>query len=175
VTAACAARSFKCKVFRVLRSLVVVYGRLALGIGFLSAVADRVGLWGPPGARNVAWGDFSHFLAYTAKVNPYLTSSLVPALGWFVTACEIGLGVLLIAGVQLRLVAILSGFLLLAFATGMTIGTGVKTALDASVFSASVAAFLLAAATGPAVGAPRAGPSVSADDQVRLPEQRSNR
>jgi len=159
----------------VLRPLVVVYGRLALGIGFLSAVADRFGLWGAPGARNVAWGDFTHFLAYTAKVNPYLTGSLVPPLGWFVTACEIALGILLIAGVQVRLVAILSGFLLLAFATGMTSGTGVKTALDASVFSASAAAFLLAAATEPAVGAPRAGPSVSPGDPVRLPEQPRNR
>jgi hypothetical protein len=33
---------------------VPVYLRLALGTAFLSAVADRVGLWGPPGARN--WG-----------------------------------------------------------------------------------------------------------------------
>ena len=114
----------------------------------MSAVADRFGVWGPPGARNVAWGDFSHFLTYTAKVNPYLVSSLIPPLGWFVTACEVVLGIMLIAGVYIRVVAILSGFLLLAFATGMTIGTGVKTAFDASVFGASAAAFLLALAVG---------------------------
>ena len=82
-------------------------------------------------------------------MNPYLRASLIPALGWFVTACEIVLGLALIAGVGVRVVAILSGFLLLAFATGMTIGTGVKTALDASVFAASACAFLLAAAAVP--------------------------
>lgn len=135
------------------RRLVALYGRLALGVAFLSAVADRFGLWGAPGARNVAWGDFGHFLAYTAKVNPYLSPRLVPALGWLVTVCEVGLGVALIAGVKVRLAALLSGALLLAFATGMTIGTGIKTAFDASVFSASAAAFLLAAVVESNVGA----------------------
>lgn len=130
--------------YEVIRRGVVLYARLALGVGFLSAVADRFGLWGPSGGRNVAWGDFSHFLTYTAKVNPYLPSSLVPGLGWFVTISEIALGVLLIAGLAPRVVAALSGALLLAFATGMTIGTGVKTAFDASVFAASAGAFLLA-------------------------------
>jgi hypothetical protein len=42
----------------------------------------------------------------------------------------------------------LSGWLLLAFAVGMTTGAGVKSALNASVFSASAGAFLLAAADG---------------------------
>jgi hypothetical protein len=126
--------------------LLLIYARVALGVAFLSAVADRFGWWGAPGTRNVAWGDFRHFLACTGKVNPYLSASLVPALGWFVTTCEIVLGVALIAGVRLRWTALLSGFLLLAFATGMTIGTGIKTAFDASVFSASAAAFLLAVA-----------------------------
>ena len=131
------------------RRVIIAYARIALGLGFLSAVADRFGVWGAAGGRNVAWGDFPHFLAYTERVNPYLRASLVPALGWFVTACEIVLGLALIAGVGVRVVAILSGFLLLAFATGMTIGTGVKTALDASVFAASACAFLLAAAAVP--------------------------
>jgi hypothetical protein len=33
---------------------MTVYLRLALGIGSLSAVADRLGWWGPPGTPNVA-------------------------------------------------------------------------------------------------------------------------
>jgi thiosulfate dehydrogenase (quinone) large subunit len=94
-------------------------------------------------------GDFRHFLAYTAKVNAYLSSSLVPLLGWLVTICQIVLGVSLIAGVQLRRTALLSGFLLLAFATGMSIGTDVKTGFDAPVFSGSAGAFLLAAVAEP--------------------------
>src|SRR5262245_30933127 len=55
--------------------LVVPYTRIALGAGFLSAVADRFGLWGAPGQKNVAWGDFAHFTAYTARVNSFLPSS----------------------------------------------------------------------------------------------------
>ena len=43
--------------------------RLALGVSFLSAVGDRFGPWGAFGQSNVAWGDFSHFIAYTAKLN----------------------------------------------------------------------------------------------------------
>src|SRR5262249_27282611 len=111
----CRTRSFQRTVRRVSTRLLLIYARMALGVAFLSAVADRFGWWGAPGARNVAWGDFRHFLAYTGKVNPYLSASLVPALGWFATACEIVLGVALIAGFHLRWTALLSGFLLLAF------------------------------------------------------------
>jgi len=35
-------------------------------VTILSAVADRFGLWGPPRAANVSWGDWPHFVAYTA-------------------------------------------------------------------------------------------------------------
>jgi uncharacterized membrane protein YphA (DoxX/SURF4 family) len=118
---------------------------MALGAGFLSAVADRVGLWGPPGAPNVAWGNFDAFLRYAARINPYLPASVIPAVGWTATLLEIVFGVALVAGLYTRSVAFLSGCLLVAFAFGMTAGTGVKTALDASVPAAAAAAFLLAA------------------------------
>jgi uncharacterized membrane protein YphA (DoxX/SURF4 family) len=131
------------------RRVAVIYARLALGAGFLSAVADRFGLWGPPGAPHVAWGDFPHFLRYTATLNPLLPTSVIAAAGVIATASEIVLGIALIAGVWTPLVAVLSGLLLLAFAAGMAAGTGVKTALDASVFAASAAAFLLALISSP--------------------------
>jgi thiosulfate dehydrogenase (quinone) large subunit len=120
-----------------------VYLRLALGITFLTAVSDRFGLWGPPGTKNVAWGDFSHFLAYAQQLNPYLPASWIPAVGWIVTVAETLLGVALLLGFHTRIASRLSGFLLLAFAIGMTMGTGVKSALNASVFSASGGAFIL--------------------------------
>jgi uncharacterized membrane protein YphA (DoxX/SURF4 family) len=126
-------------------SLSTVYLRLALAAGFLAAVTDRFGLWGPPGAPNVAWGDFGHFLAYTAKLNPALPTAVIPALGWFVTAAEAGLAIALAAGFRTREAAFLAGVLLLLFALGMAIGTGVKSPLNASVFPASAGAFLLAA------------------------------
>src|SRR5918996_3197958 len=102
-----------------------LYLRFALGLTFLSAVADRFGLWGPPGATNVAWGNLGSFFEYTAKLNPYLPGTLVPVLGWAVTVAEIAAGVLLVAGVYLRAAATLAFVLLLGFAVGMTIGTGI--------------------------------------------------
>jgi thiosulfate dehydrogenase [quinone] large subunit len=129
---------------RTLRRLAPVYLRLALGVAFLSAVADRFGLWGPPGGHNVAWGDFAHFTQYTGKVNPWAPATLVPVLAWTATVSETLLGALLLVGLRTRLSAVASGVLLSLFAIGMTMGTGVKTALDASVISAAAGAFGLA-------------------------------
>lgn len=123
---------------------VMVYARIALGIGFLSATADRVGLWGPPGAINVAWGNFSAFLRSTAKLNPYAPASAVPLLGWTETLCETAFGLALVAGIWTRVVAPLSGLLLLALAIDMSLGAGIRSTFEASVRAASAAAFLLA-------------------------------
>jgi uncharacterized membrane protein YphA (DoxX/SURF4 family) len=122
------------------------YLRLALAAGFLTSITDRFGLWGPAGARNVAWGDLAHFFDYTAQLNPYVPAAAIPALGWFVTVAEATLAVMLLTGIRTRYAALASGWLLLAFALGMTVGTGVKSALNASVFAASGGAFVLARA-----------------------------
>jgi uncharacterized membrane protein YphA (DoxX/SURF4 family) len=125
---------------------VTVYFRLALGIEFLSAVADRFGLWGPPGTPSVAWGNFHNFLAYTAKLNPWFPASWIPTIGWIATLCEICFGVALIIGYRTRMAAVLSGFLTLAFAMGMVFGIGMHAPLSYSVFAISAGAFLLAGA-----------------------------
>ena len=121
-----------------------VFLRLALGISFLSAVADRFGLWGSFGQPNVSWGDFSHFVAYTGKLNWFMPSAAIPALAWAATCAETLLGVALVLGVFTRVAAFLSGWLLLLFALSMTFALGFKAPLNLSVFSASGAAFLLA-------------------------------
>ena len=54
-----------------------VFLRLALGISFLSAVADRFGLWGVYGQPNVAWGNYARFVAYTAKLNWFLPATII--------------------------------------------------------------------------------------------------
>ncbi len=46
--------------------------RIGLGFGFLSAGADRLGLWGTFGQPNVEWGNFSRFLEYTQTLNWYV-------------------------------------------------------------------------------------------------------
>ena len=119
--------------------------RLALGISFLAAVADRFGFCGAYGQPNVAWGDFPRFVAYTAKLNWFLPSAAMPALAWVATAGETLLGVALVLGVFTRITAFLSGLLLLSFALLMTFASGLKTPLHLSVYSVSAAAFLLAA------------------------------
>ena len=121
-----------------------VFLRLALGISFLAAVADRFGLWGSFGQPNVAWGDFSHFVAYTAKLNWFMPSAAIPALACASTCAEILLGIALVLGAFTRVAAFLSGWLLLLFALSMTFALGLKAPLNFSVFTASAAAFLLA-------------------------------
>lgn len=121
-----------------------LYLRLALGIGFLSAVADRFGIWGPPGRPLVAWGNFHNFLHYTSTLNPWFPATWIPAVGWIATICEAVLGIALILGFRTRVAAFCSGLLTLAFAVGMVVGVGVKAPLNYSVFAVSAAAFLLA-------------------------------
>lgn len=126
--------------------VATVYLRLALGAAFLSAVADRFGIWGPPGTPLVGWGNFHNFLSYAAKINPWFPASWIPLIGGIATTCEIAFGVALILGFKTRIAAFLSGLLLLAFALGMAFGLGVKAPLDYSVFTASAGSFLLACA-----------------------------
>jgi uncharacterized membrane protein YphA (DoxX/SURF4 family) len=118
--------------------------RMALAAGFLSAVADRFGLWGPIGTPGVSWGGFARFLDYTATLLPYLPTSLVAVAGWASTVAEIVLGVALLAGVRVRLAALASGVLLLTFAIAMTTALGPEAPLSYSVWTAAAGAFLLA-------------------------------
>lgn len=124
-----------------------VYLRLALAVGFLSAVADRFGIWGAPGAHLVAWGNFHNFLRYTAILNPWFPRSWIPAIGWLATICEAALGLALLVGFRIRSVAFCSGILSLGFAVGMICGLGVKAPLNYSVFVVSAAGFVLASQT----------------------------
>jgi len=119
--------------------------RLALGASFLSAVADRFGLWGSYGHPHVAWGNFDRFVQYTGQLNWFLPHVFTKPLAWASTALETALGILLIVGLYPRLVAATAGLLLLVFAITMTFALGVKAPLDLSVFTASAGAFLLAA------------------------------
>jgi len=118
--------------------------RYALGLGFLSAVADRFGLWGPFGTPNVSWGNFSRFLEYTHTINWYAPAGMIPALGIIATAAEILFGLLLIVGWHTRATAVLSGLLLLVFGVSMAVGLGVKAPLNYTVFTGAGGAFLLA-------------------------------
>lgn len=114
--------------------------RIALSLGFLSAVADRFGLW----SKEVSvWGNWNNFIAYTQAINPWMPHSLINFIGWFVTILEIVLAVGLLTNIKTPLVAKITGLLLLIFGLAMTFFLNIKAPLDYSVFVGSAAAFLL--------------------------------
>ena len=121
-----------------------VFLRFALGLSFLSAVADRFGLWGQFGQPNVAWGTFSRFVEYTGRLNSYLPPRMTLTLAVISTGAEILFGLLLLVGWHTRTAALLSGILLMAFGLAMALALGAKAPLDFSVFSAAGGALLLA-------------------------------
>ena len=123
------------------KRLAFLYARVALGVGFLSGVADRFGIWR---GRNVGYGNFDGFVRYTAKVNSFMPASSIPFLAWAATAAELVLGILLLLGLWLRWTGFASALLLILFGTAMAISFGAKSPLDYSVFSASAAAVLVA-------------------------------
>lgn len=121
-----------------------VFLRFALGFSFLSAVADRFGLWGVFGTPHVAWGTFARFVAYTGQLNWFLPKAMIPALAILATCAETAIAIFLLLGWHTRIAALLSGVLLLSFAVTMTGALGIKAPLDFSVFSAAGGSFLLA-------------------------------
>src|SRR5262249_23280037 len=121
-----------------------VFLRFAVGLSFLSAVADRFGLWGAFGQPNVAWGNFPRFLEYTGKLNWYLPEGMIPPLAVLSTGVEILFGFFLLVGWHTRATAFSSGVLLTAFGTAMALALGIHAPLNFSAFSAAGGAFLLA-------------------------------
>ena len=120
--------------------ILKLFLRFAIAIGFLSAVADRLGLW----SKEVSvWGNWDNFLSYTQLINPWVPNSLIPSLGLVATILEIIFAIFLIIGFKTELFAKLSGILLLVFGLSMTFSTGIKGAFDYSVFTASAGAFAL--------------------------------
>src|SRR6266542_4392841 len=70
-----------------------VFLRISLAAAFLSAIADRFGLVGGYGAKNVAWGDWAQFVQFVAVLNWFLQKALIPALAASETIIELTLGV----------------------------------------------------------------------------------
>lgn len=118
--------------------------RIALGIGFLTPVCDRLGLLGPMGARNIEWGKWENFISYTQTLMPFLDRPAVNIMGGIATISEATLGILLILGFKTRQVAIGSCILTLTFASFMTVFIGIKAPINYETFTFSAASLLLA-------------------------------
>jgi thiosulfate dehydrogenase [quinone] large subunit len=115
--------------------------RISLSAGFLSAVADRFGLWDK---AHSAWGDWQTFIHYTQTLNPSFLKPITPFIGGLATLLEILFAIGLLTRFKTVSVATGSGILLSLFALAMTFSNSVKAPLDYSVFTASAAAFSLA-------------------------------
>jgi putative oxidoreductase len=118
--------------------------RISLSAGFLSATADRFGIWGVPGSNGVVWGNWENFAAYSASLNGFFPGFLQAPLAVTATVAEILLGIGLLIPRATIPVAIFSCLLLLIFGTAMVLSLGIKAPLDYSVFSSASAALLLA-------------------------------
>jgi uncharacterized membrane protein YphA (DoxX/SURF4 family) len=144
-----------------------LFARAALSAGFLSAVADRFGLWGAAGTSHVAWGNLDDFTQYVHVLAPYIPSALLGAVAWGTTLVEIVVGVALLLGIALRWTALLGGVTLLAFGLSMFFFSGYESPLSASVFTAASAAMLVSLAPS--------GSYVLSLDQFRWSRQQRER
>ena len=126
-----------------------VFLRFALGITFLVSIADRFGLLGHYGSRNVSWGDWKHFVQYVAVLNWFVPKVLINGVAILETVIECGLGIALLIGLYPRIVAWSSAALLISFALTMSVALGMVAPLSYSVFSAAGAALLLGAVAVP--------------------------
>ncbi|NEW40723.1 hypothetical protein [Nocardia cyriacigeorgica] len=73
---------------------------ILLGLELTAAVADRFGLFGPPGTPGVSWGSWSEFVTNTQELLPWLPLATIPAV--IATVLEAVLGAALIAGPRWR-------------------------------------------------------------------------
>jgi len=122
------------------KKITKLFLRLAISVGFLSAVADRFGMWNKEVS---AWGNWDSFLEYTQFINPWFPIAIISTIGIMATTAEIVFAICLLLGYKTELFAKLSGLLLLVFALSMTFSYGIKGALDYSVFIAAAGAFAI--------------------------------
>ncbi|WP_105530603.1 DoxX family protein [Solimicrobium silvestre] len=116
------------------------FSRIALAAAFLSAVADRFGLWGKMGELGVSWGSMAGFYPHVAKLSPWSPAAFIPALAWLITILEALLGIFLLLGIQVRKTALFSALLLLLFAMSMMAFQSLKLSLNFSVLTCAACA-----------------------------------
>ncbi len=118
--------------------------RLALGIGFILPVLDRLGLLGMPGTGKVNWGDWEHFVSYTHSLVPYVSRSVANLLALVATVAEVAFGVCLPLGYRVKSMASGAAILTFIFGICMAATTGIAAPFNYPVFVFTGAALLLA-------------------------------
>lgn len=108
--------------------------RLALGVGFLIPVMDRLGLMGPYGSGKVTWGDWKHFIYYTNTLVPFASRPIANIMGLLATIAEAVFGICLVIGFRIKEAALGAGILTLAFGLCMAIFLGLSAPFSYPVF-----------------------------------------
>jgi len=123
--------------------LAQLFTRIALGLGFLLPVFDRLGFMGAPDSGQVAWGDWSHFVDYTHSLMPFtnLYIANIAALGATIAECV--LGVCLIVGYKVKWMGLGAAIITMTFAVFMMATSGIGAPFKYPVFVFTGAGLLL--------------------------------
>jgi len=116
--------------------------RLALGVGFIIPVMDRLGLMGPPGS-GAAWGDWNHFVDYTNTLIPFASRAIANIMGLLATIAEFVFGICLIIGFRIKEVGLGAAVLTLLFGLSMAIFVSIGAPFSYPVFVFTGAALVL--------------------------------
>jgi uncharacterized membrane protein YphA (DoxX/SURF4 family) len=120
-----------------------LFARLALGLGFLLPVLDRLGFMGAPGSGKAAWGDWSHFVAYTHQLMPFTSLSTANIAGLIATIAEVILGICLIIGFKTKWMGLGAALITFTFAVFMIASLGLAAPFNYPVFVFTGAGLLL--------------------------------
>jgi uncharacterized membrane protein YphA (DoxX/SURF4 family) len=117
--------------------------RIALGLGFILPVMDRLGWIGPNGSSGVAWGDWKHFIDYSNTLMPFLNRPLANVMGIIATVSEAVFGISLIIGLKIKYIALGAAALTLGFGLCMAIFLSIGAPFAYPVFVFTGAALVL--------------------------------
>lgn len=107
--------------------------RLALGVGFIIPVLDRLGLMGPPGS-GAAWGDWKHFVDYTNTILSFTSRPIANFMSVMATIAEFVFGTCLIIGFRIKEVSLGAAGLTLLFGLCMAIFMSIGAPFSYPVF-----------------------------------------
>jgi putative oxidoreductase len=108
--------------------------RLALVVGFIMPVMDRMGLRGPYGANGVTWGDWKHFVDYTQRLLPFASRPIAIVMSLLATIGEFVFGVCLLIGFRIKETALGAGILTFMFGLCMAVFLGINAPFSYPVF-----------------------------------------
>ncbi|MGI5130993.1 hypothetical protein ACQEVB_29600 [Pseudonocardia sp. CA-107938] len=105
----------------------VLAGRVVavlLAVAFAGAVADRFGVWGPPGGAGVSWGSWAAFVDYTQVLLLGAPTPIAVGAAVAATAAEVALAAALLTGWQRRWTGKATAGLLTVYLVAMGLSVG---------------------------------------------------